>query len=62
MGYENKRRQIPSDQRIVIDGEKEEHVEEFKFLGRVVPNSAKVKSSKSSYILDQADATNPWVF
>ena len=31
----------PSDQRIVIDGEEVEHVEEFVFLGSVVPNSAK---------------------
>ena len=31
----------PSDQRIVIDGEEVEHVEEFVFLGSVVSNSAK---------------------
>ena len=30
----------PSDQRIVIDGEEIEHVEEFVFLGSVVPNNA----------------------
>ena len=31
----------PSDQRIVIDGEEVVNVEEFVFLGSVVPNSAK---------------------
>ena len=31
----------PSDQRIVIDREEVEHVEEFVFLGSVEPNSAK---------------------
>ena len=31
----------PSDQRIIIDGEEVELVEEFVFLGSVVPNSAK---------------------
>ncbi len=30
----------PSDQRIVIDGQEVEHVEEFTFLGSVVPDSA----------------------
>ena len=32
---------FPSDQGIVIDGDKVENVEEFVFLGRVLPKSAK---------------------